>query len=147
MANHLEIRTVHLKFPDQAFPVAKALPLWPHEFAPRDMYGSSPVVLDTLMRKPGQKKNSRIYSGRKLFHEKEFIVRAKLTTCFLNFSSLFRCPFSGYGPQIARKLELLFLLFSSTTHSFENLHQQPNSKETAANLALRNVHGDVSNKT
>ena len=112
MANHLEIRTVHLKFPDQAFPVAKALPLWPHEFAPRDRYGSSPVVLDTFMRKPGQKKNSRFYSGRKLFHEKELIVRAKLAT-----------------------------------HSYENLYKQPNSKETAANLAVRNVHRDVSNET
>ena len=64
------------------------------------------------MRKPGQKKNSRFYSGRKLFHEKELIVRAKLAT-----------------------------------HSYEKLYQQPNSKETAANLALRNVHRDVSNET
>ena len=39
------------------------------------------------MRKPGQKKNSRFYSGRKLFHEKELIVRAKLAThSYENFS-------------------------------------------------------------
>ena len=89
--------------------------IWPYTVASRSSplgigMGSSPVALDTLMRKPGQKKNSRIYSGRKLFHEEELIVRAKLAT-----------------------------------HSYENLYQQPNSKETAANLALRNVHRDVSN--
>ena len=44
------------------------------------------------MRKPGQKKNSRFYSGRKLFHEKELIVRAKLATCFFNFFFSFQVP-------------------------------------------------------
>ena len=57
-------------------------------------------------------KNKSVCSGRKLFHEQELIVRAKLAT-----------------------------------HSYENLYKQPNSRETAANLALRNVHRDVSNET